>query len=76
VEVKELEGRITKLKADLAKKGAAATDPKAKLLDARETRKELKRAQRQKRVLTTKTAYIEAKGKKKVKAGEGAKTAP
>ena len=76
MEVKELEGRITKLKAELAKKGAAATDPKAKLIEARGTRKELKRAQRQRRVAMTRTAYIESKGKKKEKAGEGAKAAP
>lgn len=74
MEVKEIEGRITKLKAELAKKGAAATDPKAKLIASRETRKELKRAQRQRRVLMTRTAYIEAKGKKKAK-GEGEKAA-
>ena len=76
MEVKEIEGRIKKLKAKVAEKVKGATDPKAKLIASRGTRKELKRAQRQRRVLMTRIAYIEAKGKKKEKAGEGAKAAP
>lgn len=69
-EVKELEKRITKLKAKVAaqRKEAAGGDRAA----LRETLKKLKRAQRRKKVLQTRAAFIEAKGKKKEKKAEGA----
>lgn len=76
LEVKEIEGRITKLKAELAKKGSAGAEKEEGAIAQRETRKKLKRAQRQRRVLLVKTAYIETKGKKKEKKGEEGKAAP
>jgi cell division septum initiation protein DivIVA len=75
LEVKEIENRIKKLKTKLAEKGGAATDQEG-VKGVRETRKKLKRAQRRKKVMTVRAAYIESKGKKKVKKGEGDKAAP
>lgn len=75
MEVKEIENRIKKLKTKLAEKGGAAADPEAGAIEVRATRKKLKRAQRQRRVVMVRTAYIESKGKKKEKKGEGEKPA-
>jgi len=69
-EVKDLESRINKLKTKVAaqKKESSGTDAAT----LRETRKKLKRAQRRKKALQTRAAFIEAKGKKKEKKAEGA----
>ncbi len=69
-EVKDLENRINKLKTKVSaqKKESSGTDAAT----LRETRKKLKRAQRQKKALQTRAAFIEAKGKKKEKKAEGA----
>lgn len=69
-EVKDLEKRISKLKTKVAaqRKESAGGD-RASL---RETLKKLKRAQRRKKTIQTRIAFIEAKGKKKEKKAEGA----
>ena len=70
-EVKALEQRINKLKTKVAaqRKESAGKDAAS----FRETLKKLKRAQRRKRTLQARAAFIEAKGKKKQKKGaEGA----
>ena len=74
--MKEIESKIKKLKTKLAEKGSAGTDQEGAAKALRETRKKLKRAQRRKKVLTTRAVYIESKGKKKEKKGEGEKAAP
>jgi len=71
LEVKEIEGRIKSLKAKLATKPGEGTNPEAGEIAVRETRKKLKRAQRQRRVLLVRATYIESKGRKKEKKAEG-----
>ncbi|TAJ99796.1 MAG: hypothetical protein EPO39_16410 [Candidatus Manganitrophaceae bacterium] len=69
-EVKDLDKRITKLKTKVAAQRKEAAGDRAA---SRETLKKLKRAQRRKKSIQTRTAFIEAKGKKKEKkATEGA----
>lgn len=74
MEIKEIEGRIERLKKKVSNTQKAEGD-KGGPDRLREARKKLKRAQRRKKVLTVRSAFIEAKGKKKVKAGEGEKPA-
>ncbi len=68
-EVKDLEKRIGKLKTKVAAQRSEATGDRA---TRRETLKKLKRAQRRKKAVQTRVAFIEAKGKKKEKKAEGA----
>jgi hypothetical protein len=64
-DVKDLEKRISKLKKKVAaQRSEAAGGDRVSL---RETVKKLKRAQRRKRTLQARAAFIEVKGKKKVK---------
>jgi hypothetical protein len=65
-EVKDLEKRISKLKTKVAAQRSEAGGDRT---TRRETLKKLKRAQRRKKALQTRAAFIEAKGKKKVKKG-------
>ena len=73
-EVKALEQRINKLKTKVAAQRNATKEPsEAEATSLRGTLKKLKRAQRRKKTMQTRTAFIEAKGKKKEKKGaEGA----
>lgn len=69
-EGKDLEKRISKLKTKVAAQRKEEGGDRATL---RGTLKKLKRAQRRKKALQTRAAFIEAKGKKKEKkATEGA----
>ena len=63
-EVKDLEKRISKLKTKVAAQRSEAGGDRAA---RRETLKKLKRAQRRKKTLQNRIAFIEAKGKKKEK---------
>jgi hypothetical protein len=76
LEIKEIENRIKKLKAALAQKGGGGSDQEAGSIKERETRKQLKRAQRRRRTVLVRSAYIESKGKKKETKAEGEKAAP
>lgn len=69
-EVKDLEKRISKLKTKVAAKRKESSEGNRASL--REDLKKLKRAQRRKKTIQTRAAFIEAKGKKKVKKAEGA----
>lgn len=70
-EAKGLEKRIAKLKTKVsAQRGAAKSEAGEARTAFRKTLKQLKRAQRRKKTLQVRAAFIEAKGKKKVKGAE------
>lgn len=73
MDVKKLEGRIKKLKGKLVVKGGSGAEGENGAAALRGTKKKLKRAQRRRRSIIVRAAFIEAKGQKKGKAGEGEK---
>ncbi|MBI3805094.1 MAG: hypothetical protein HY282_15195 [Nitrospirae bacterium] len=75
-EAKGLEKRIEKLKTKVSQQRTAAKgEAGGDRIALRKEVKKLKRAQRRKKTLQVRTAFIEAKGRKKVKGAEGDKPA-